>query len=115
MDVPNWDDAPFDKEFDEDLRDRLKAEVDPDEPVLWAGRPVPKPTSVGAGTVFFAALDLALVVLIAACVIRAIRAQQADPSGPIVLATVAFVFVFFITLGLISASGWRKNEAKDRA
>ena len=82
MGEPSWPDTPFDDEFDEDLRNRIKAEVDPDEPVLWAGRPLQRPKPVGARLIIAAVFDVALFAVFAVCVAYAVRNRPADPLVP---------------------------------
>jgi hypothetical protein len=114
MDDPAWSESTFDEEFDEDLRDRIKVELDPGERVLWAGRPQPKKVPIEGGAIFLALLDLVLILVAAACFIRAFRSPLTDNSGPIFFGVLALIFAFFTSLGLISGAKRRRRDRENR-
>jgi hypothetical protein len=87
----------------EDLRARVKAELEPGERLLWAGRSAPPPVSMGIG--YFVAFGTALLLLAAAVVIVFEWRPRAgvDPGDPIAAGILLGLIGFFMAGGTIWA------------
>jgi hypothetical protein len=90
--------------IDDDLRARVKAELEPGERPLWASMAYPQVAPLGA-KFFLGALAAPLLVVLALCAFANGLGHlgplpRANDAAPIVLGIVAFTFALMLTVGL---------------
>jgi hypothetical protein len=115
MDDPSWNESAFDDEFDESLRARIKAELDPGEPLLWAGRPILERQPIGRGTVNASIAGVLFLVLAAACLAGAYQFRHREVGGLVFVAVIALIVDFFIVLALVHGVSDRKARRESLA
>jgi hypothetical protein len=108
MDDPSWSESAFDEDFDEPLRARIKGELDPGEPLHWAGRPILEPQPIGRRTINAVIAGIFLLLLAVVCLAGAYRFRHREVGGIVVAAVIALVADFFIVLALFNGASERK-------
>jgi hypothetical protein len=115
IDTPTPNESPIDDEFDESFRARIKAELDPGEPLLWAGRPIQERQPIGRGTVTAAIAGVLFLLLAAACLTGAYLFRHREVGVLVFVAVLALIVDFFIVLGLVHGASDRKAKRQSLA